>query len=808
MLISCRANPFRTRGRCILQFARFAGGEFVPLRGRDGVHMSSDTSVSAKAVSRHTWSRVVAIVIVAVMCLSAFAILQTPVRASPQARIGLPLAAIPDYMKYITVNNFKFDPLAQMPSIPAGLRYDSIPRNSPGYYLVQFNGPVTNAMKQQLTASGVTILYYIAYNTFIVRADGPAIDRAAALPTVRWTGIFEPAYKLSPRLSDEFGAIAQHAMDRARYGDQTSADAVTVVGSGMASKTLVDTGLATTANGAMQKVSPVATSLGGRSSAPSGAEAATATITVEIMAFETARVPEIVRAVSLLGGRQVSYTFGQTGGVRVELQKSLLEKLARVPRVMYIDRFVQPYVFNDLARWVVQSGDTTTFATPVHDHGIHGTNQTVTIGDTGIDYKHPDFWDPNNATPGPTARKLTAYYKDCGNTGHCDLNDNGINHGTHTSGSAAGDDGVWHVYNGDATGSNGTTGPHDGQAFDAFLNVQDLSDDGFGIYFDCVLPLLNDAVSHGSWIHSNSWGSCCSSYIPEDVDTDTFINANQDFLVVFAAGNSGSGLNTMNPFAVAKNVIGAGATVNGLGLENVADFSSRGPAGDGRIKPDIMAPGVALWSAEGLDPSGDGTGYFQLSGTSMATPTIAGSAVLVRQYYMDGWYPTGSKNAGNAFTPSAALIKATMINSAREMTGAGAYGNGENRYPNDNQGFGRLTLDDALFFQGDARGLAIDDHRTGINTNDTVTYNLAIGDSTQSVEITLVWSDWPGAAFCGVCLVNDLDLTVTAPDGTFYNGNQYTGFNPGQSQANPSSRDNLNNVESVLVLSNVQAGLL
>jgi len=214
------------------------------------------------------------------MCLSAFAILQTPVRASSQARIGLPLAAIPDYMKYITVNNFKFDPLAQMPSIPAGLRYDSIPTNSPGYYLVQFNGPVTNAMKQQLTASGVTILYYIAYNTFIVRADGPAIDRAAALPSVRWTGIFEPAYKLSPRLSDEFGAIAQRAMDRARYGDQTSADAVTVIGSGMASKTLVDTGLATTANGASQKVSPVATSLGGRSSSPSGADAASSTITV------------------------------------------------------------------------------------------------------------------------------------------------------------------------------------------------------------------------------------------------------------------------------------------------------------------------------------------------------------------------------------------------------------------------------------------------------------------------------------------------------------------------------------------------
>ena len=760
-----------------------------------------------RAVSRHTWSRIFAFVIVAVMCLSAFAILQTPARAVPQAVIGLPPVAMPNYMKYINVNNFKFDPLAAMPTIPATLQYSSVARNTPSYYLVQFNGPVTPDMKKALAATDVTILYYVAYNTFIVRADGPAIDRAAALPSVRWTGVFEPAYKLSPRLSDEFGALAQRAMDRARYGDQASSDAVTVVGPGMSSKTLTLNSAASTVTAAGKSVSPVSSSLGGRSSAPSGAEAASATIPVEIMAFEPSRVPEIVRAVSFLGGHQTSYSFGQTGGVRAELSKSVIEKLARVPGVMYIDRFVQPYVMNDLARWVVQSGDTVNHATPVHDHGIFGTNQTITIGDTGIDYKHPDFWDPNNATPGPTARKLTAYYKDCGNTGHCDLNDNGINHGTHTSGSAAGDDGVWHVYDGDATGSNGTTGPHDGQSFDAFLNVQDLSDDGFGIYFDSVTPLWTDAVSHGSWIHSNSWGSCCSSYIPEDVDTDTFIWNNQDFLVLFAAGNSGSGLNSMNPFAVAKNVIGVGATVNGPGLESVADFSSRGPAGDGRLKPDVTAPGVSLWSAQGLDPGGDGTAYWTLSGTSMATPTVAGSAGLVRQYYMDGWYPTGSKSATDGFTPSAALIKATIINSAREMTGAGAYANGENKYPNDNQGFGRVTLDDALFFQGDARGLTVDDYRSGINTGDTVTYNLAIGDSTMPVEVTLVWTDYPGTANCAPCLVNDLDLTVTAPDGTTYNGNQYMGFNPGESQPNPTSRDNLNNVESVLVISNVQAGL-
>src|SRR5436309_9548867 len=137
-------------------------------------------------------------------------------------------------------------------------------------------------MKKALAATDVTILYYVAYNTFIVRADGPAIDRAAALPSVRWTGVFEPAYKLSPRLSDEFGALAQRAMDRARYGDQASSDAVTVVGPGLTSKTLTLSGAASTVAAAGTAVRPVGCSLGRAASAPAGAGAAGAVVSVVV----------------------------------------------------------------------------------------------------------------------------------------------------------------------------------------------------------------------------------------------------------------------------------------------------------------------------------------------------------------------------------------------------------------------------------------------------------------------------------------------------------------------------------------------
>ncbi|MGQ9586806.1 MAG: outer membrane protein assembly factor BamB family protein [Thermoplasmata archaeon] len=262
---------------------------------------------------------------------------------------------------------------------------------------------------------------------------------------------------------------------------------------------------------------------------------------------------------------------------------------------------------------------------------------------------------------------------------------------------------------------------------------------------------------------------------------------------------------------MAKNCISVGGTMNGENSDNMADFSSRGPASDGRLKPDVTAPAVGVWSAEGGDPGGELDTYKLGSGTSMATPMVAASAALTRQYFMDGWYPTGTKDVAHAFTPSAALVKAILINGAVEMTGVGAYGMGQNWYPNNNQGWGRILLDNALHFQGDTRGLVIDDDRSGINTGATVTYELAIGDVSMPVEITLVWSDYPGVAYTNPNLVNDLDLVVIAPDGTYYVGNAYQGHNPGESIPNPGGAnftgDRLNNVESVLVLTDVQAGL-
>lgn len=667
----------------------------------------------------------------------------------------------PEYMNYIQVNDLRFDPLAGGPSIPSTLKYSSISSSVPAYYIVQFKGPITSEMKAALSGTGASILGYVNYNAFVVRADGPSIERANDLGSVRWVGMFEPAYKLSPRLSPQFDQLLQKGE-------------------------------------AMKGISSTAT--------PRINESVDQDIDVQVLAFEPSQLRSIMSKVSMLGGSDIAWSHNSSGMVRAKMDRNMLVQLAREPGVMWIDRQDKYEVYNDIARWVVQSGDTAGYSTPIHDHGIYGTGQTVTVGDTGLDYDQHDFYDPNHSIPGSDHRKVTAYYTPTGASG--DLSDNGINHGTHVSGSVAGDDGTWHVYDGDPLGSNGTTGPHDGQAFNATLQIQDMSTDGYFVNPPGDLHnMFQAALDRGSYIDTNSWGSIGNSYTQDAQATDDFIWDNRDFIVLFSAGNDGSGLATLSQNAVAKNIISVGASGNGQDLENVASFCSRGPAADGRIKPDVMAPGVGLWSAKGDDPSPPQNQYWKLSGTSMATPTVAGSVALIREYYMTGWYPTGTRDLAKGFVPSAALVKATLINSAREMTGDGAYSNSETFYPNNEQGWGRVILDDALFFRGDSRMSFVDDNASGLGTGSSHDYRISVGDPSIPLEVTLVWSDYPGMPFTSPNLVNDLDLTVTSPSGTVYLGNAYYGSNPGQSEPDSTRVDHVNNVESVLVISDASPGI-
>jgi subtilisin-like proprotein convertase family protein len=244
-----------------------------------------------------------------------------------------------------------------------------------------------------------------------------------------------------------------------------------------------------------------------------------------------------------------------------------------------------------------------------------------------------------------------------------------------------------------------------------------------------------------------------------------------------------------------KNGMSVGGTFNGTASIYLSDISAWGPTDDGRIKPDILSPGASIVSAgNDSNVTTNNCGTLTMTGTSMATPGAAGSALLVRQYFAEGFYPSGSASAPDGFNPTAALVKAMLINSATPILF-----DAEGRpieVPGNEQGWGRVLLDDALYFAGDDRRLWIDEYDGGFTGpgDPPVTYMLEVADPSEPLKVTLVWSDFPSTPAAATHLVNDLDLRVDGPVGGFW-GNSYrngAGWDLGEP-------DRLNNVEQVLI---------
>jgi hypothetical protein len=163
--------------------------------------------------------------------------------------------------------------------------------------------------------------------------------------------------------------------------------------------------------------------------------------------------------------------------------------------------------------------------------------------------------------------------------------------------------------------------------------------------------------------------------------------------------------------------------------------------------------------------------------------------LLARQYFTEGFYPTGAATPANAFVPSGALLKAVLINSAVDMTSFPDY---FTVY----EGWGRIKMDDALFFVGDARRLIVADIRnaSGLNTGEAHTYYITCRNAGQPLKFTLVWTDVPATLGASYTPVNNLDLVVTDPFGTAYHGNVFSGTE----SAAGGTADAVNNAEGVL----------
>jgi len=253
--------------------------------------------------------------------------------------------------------------------------------------------------------------------------------------------------------------------------------------------------------------------------------------------------------------------------------------------------------------------------------------------------------------------------------------------------------------------------------------------------------------------------------------------------------------------------------------EDMADFSSRGPTFDGRVKPEIVAPGATIVSARSDGQLGGAeqcttrqNALTSMSGTSMATPTLAGSAALLRQYLMEGWSTTGSKPATPPSTgvsgkrePSAALMAAMLLNGAQSLTGKIDQNNDGSTYKSlaDGiyplsvfQGFGRVTLDRSLWFSDETRYRVFrEDQVHELQTGEDMDYCFTTtGSGEGTVKATMVYSDAPGQVGAGVAAVNNLDVYIGSSADDARAGNFVD------------KRDTLNNAESALYSVSGDAG--
>jgi hypothetical protein len=657
-------------------------------------------------------------------------------------------------------------------------------------HLVQFAGPIKPEWQRGLEQTGAKILNYIPNNAYLVYAGAPALGRlqswAASQTSVQWEGPYAPGYKVHPKARSS--VPKPNALPAATSGDF-----------------------------AVQLVDDP------------GANAKTLQL---IEQWNPGSVHSEARVINY-------------HNLVARITPDHLDELAAQPDVISIQPWTQPRLKDERVDQIV--------ARNINGNGLSGPGYlawlaskgftqsqfdasgfVVNVSDSGIDNGsvHPGHFGLYKlGSPGGGSR--VAYNRLVGTK--------------NPPSSLAGCDGHGNLNAHIIAGYDSFTGfPFaDAAGYSYGLGVCPFVKVGSSVVFDPDLwtfPNLTTletlAYNSGARISNSSWGSTNAGiYDMQSQLYDTLVRDvggaanNRQMVVVFVAGNDASG--GIESPGTAKNVITVGACDNlrplstgpgdpGLdgcdtpdsdaaSVNNVSSFSSRGPCADGRMKPDLVAPGthvtggvaqnspvattgtgsaIACFDATGVCGS-PGSSFADLfyplgqefytisSGTSHSGPAVAGGCALVRQYFINQ-----SLNP-----PSPAMTKAFLINSARYMTGSGA--NDDLWSPG--QGMGCMDLGTA--FDGVTRILRDQfSADTFTASGQTRTFTGTIGDPGKPFRVTLAWTDAPGSTAAAHALVNDLDLTVTV-GGVTYKGNV---FNGALSTAGGTA-DSLNNVESVFL---------
>lgn len=407
-------------------------------------------------------------------------------------------------------------------------------------------------------------------------------------------------------------------------------------------------------------------------------------------------------------GAQIAETKIQPAHVIfIKATATAVQKIASLPFVAYVSsQQMKPVALNYKNR----ATHGINIISASSGRNLQGTNVTLGIGDDGDASTHIDVSGRLiNRNPGPATL-----------------------HATHTMGVMSG---------------AGLINPrHKGMAPKATI---------IGQYFSDILVNTPYYVAdYDMVITNNSYHSAalgCAGQGDYDV-LSNYVDAQMindpTLLHVFASGNDGGYTCSPYPssfatiksgFQTGKNVLTVGAIDNSN--YSIASFSSRGPIDDGRLKPEIVAGG---WAIGSTSPNNV---YSTQYGTSMSAPAVAGTLGLLYERY---------RQLHGGANPVAALIKAVACNSADDLGNAG---------PDFTFGFGNLNARNAV------EALENNTYFTGTMGNGgTATFSITgVPAGTAQIKIMLYWNDRAATPYAATTLVNNLDLTVTAPSATVHN---------------------------------------
>mgnify|MGYP000111293136 CR=1 FL=1 len=306
--------------------------------------------------------------------------------------------------------------------------------------------------------------------------------------------------------------------------------------------------------------------------------------------------------------------------------------------------------------------------------------------------------------------------------------------------------------------------------------------------YEHIDQAVNNYQELGTVITSTSfWEGCGGDYTQSARELDLQVNHSISLLHCFSAGNQGDaqcdspyGLIELAGGARFGNITGGRkASKHSIAVANISYHdslilnSSRGPASDGRIKPDLAAPGSGQWTTDQANT------YQLASGTSASAPTVAGGAALLYQAY---------RQAHGGVDPPAALVKTLLLNTADDLGRPG---------PDFEFGWGRPHLGRAL------RCMEEDPLFAGaVEHGAQQTYNINVPPGVKRLRVMLYWNDPAGLPMNSKALVNDLDLDIQDAGGNRHLPWVLSSFPHLDSLTAPASRgrDRLNNMEQVEML--------